>query len=185
MTGKVYYSRFDSPFGHVFVASTPKGVCLIRFSPVSFSKNTEAKFLSLLRQRFHRTKFKSEIIRDDKVLGDVKETLLDYFNGDPVSFTIPLDLSIGTQFQRKVWRKVREIPYGELRSYKWVARSIGSAHASRAVGNAVGRNPVAPIVPCHRVVCSDGSLGGYTSGIAIKKRLLSLEGVIANGSTVI
>ncbi len=173
MTGKVYYSRFDSPFGHVFVASTPKGVCL-----VSFSRITETKFLSLLRKRFQK-----DIIRNDKVLANVKKNLLDYFNGYPVSFKIPLDLSIGTQFQRKVWRKVREIPYGELRSYKWVARSIGSAYASRAVGNAVGRNPVAPIVPCHRVICSDGSLGGYTSGIAIKKRLLNLEGVIADGSS--
>jgi O-6-methylguanine DNA methyltransferase len=167
MTGKVYYSRFDSPFGHVFVASTSKGVCL-----VSFSKITEAKFLSLLGKIY-----KNEATRDDKVLANVKKNLLDYFNGKPVSFKIPLDLSIGTQFQRKVWRKVKEIPYGELRSYKWVARSIGSAHASRAVGNAVGRNPVAPIVPCHRVICSDGSLGGYTSGIAIKKRLLNLEGI--------
>jgi O-6-methylguanine DNA methyltransferase len=172
MTGKVYYSRFDSPFGHVFVASTSKGVCLVSFSPVNFSKNTEAKFLSLLKKIY-----RSEAIRDDKVLANVKKNLLDYFNGKPVSFKIPLDLSIGTQFQRKVWRKVKEIPCGELRSYKWVARSIGSAHASRAVGNAVGRNPVAPIVPCHRVICSDGSLGGYTSGIAIKKRLLNLEGI--------
>ncbi len=155
MTGKVYYSRFDSPFGHVFVASTPKGVCL-----VSFSKMTETKFLSLLRKRFQK-----DIIRNDKALANVKENLLDYFNGNQVSFKIPLDLSIGTQFQRKVWRKVKEIPYGELRSYKWVARSIGSAHASRAVGNAVGRNPVAPIVPCHRVICSDGTLGGYSSGL--------------------
>jgi O-6-methylguanine DNA methyltransferase len=172
MTDRVRYSGFDSPFGHVFVASTFKGVCLI-----SFSRITEAGFLSLLRQRFHKTKFKSEAIKDDKALGDVKKNLLDYFNGNPVSFKIPLDLSIGTQFQRKVWRKVKEIPYGELRSYKWVARSIGSADASRAVGNAVGRNPVAPIVPCHRVICFDGSLGGYTSGIAIKKRLLNLEGI--------
>ena len=173
MTGKVYYSRFDSPFGHVFVASTPKGICL-----VSFSKITEAKFLSLLRKRFQK-----DIIRNDKVLANVRKGLLDYFNGCPVRFKVPLDLSIGTQFQRKVWRKVREIPYGELRSYKWVARSIGRAHASRAVGNAVGRNPVAPIVPCHRVVCSDGTLGGYSSGVAIKKRLLNLEGIIANGSS--
>ncbi len=108
---------------------------------------------------------------------NVRKDLYDYFNGCAVRFKVPLDLSIGTQFQRKVWRKVREIPYGELRSYKWVARSIGRAHASRAVGNAVGRNPVAPIVPCHRVVCSDGSLGGYSSGVAIKKRLLNLEGI--------
>ncbi len=172
MTDKVYYSGFDSPFGPVFVASTSKGVCL-----VSFSKITETKFLSLLRKRFQK-----DIIRNDKVLAKVRKSLLDYFNGCPVRFKVPLDLSIGTQFQRKVWRKVREIPYGELRSYKWVARSTGRAHASRAVGNAVGRNPVAPIVPCHRVVCSDGSLGGYSSGITIKKRLLNLEGIVADGN---
>ncbi len=173
MIDKVYYSGFDSPFGHVFVASTSKGVCL-----VSFSKITETKFLSLLRRRFQK-----DVIRNDKVLANVKKGLLDYFDGGPVRFTVPLDLSIGTQFQRKVWRKVKEIPYGELQSYKWVARSIGRAHASRAVGNAVGRNPVAPIVPCHRVICSDGSLGGYSSGIAIKKRLLSLEGIVADGNS--
>ncbi|MBO1225679.1 MAG: methylated-DNA--[protein]-cysteine S-methyltransferase [Candidatus Scalindua sediminis] len=167
MTDKIYYSGFYSPFGPVFVASTLKGICL-----VSFSKITETKFLSLLRKRFQK-----DVIRNDKILANVKKGLLDYFNGCPVRFKVPLDLSIGTQFQRKVWRKVKEIPYGELRSYKWVARSIGSAHASRAVGNAVGQNPVAPIVPCHRVICSDGSLGGYSSGIAIKKRLLNLEGI--------
>ncbi len=172
MTDKIYYSGFDSPFGPVFVASTPKGVCLVRFSKI-----TEAKFLSLLRKRFQK-----DIIRNDKVLANVRKGLLDYFNGCPVRFKVPLDLSIGTQFQRKVWRKVGEIPYGELRSYKWVARSIGRAHASRAVGNAVGRNPVAPIVPCHRVICSDGSLGGYSSGITIKKRLLNLEGIVADGN---
>jgi O-6-methylguanine DNA methyltransferase len=173
MKDKVYYSGFDSSFGPVFVASTSKGVCL-----VSFSKITETKFLSLLRKRFQK-----DIIRNDKVLANVKKDLPDYFNGCQVRFKVPLDLSIGTQFQRKVWRKVKEIPYGELRSYKWVARSIGRAHASRAVGNAVGRNPVAPIVPCHRVVCSDGSLGGYSSGIAIKKRLLNLEGIVADGNS--
>ncbi len=89
----------------------------------------------------------------------------------------PMHFVLSGRANLTIWDKVREIPYGELRSYKWVARSIGSAHASRAVGNAVGRNPVAPIVPCHRVICSDGSLGGYSSGIAIKKRLLNLEGI--------
>ncbi len=172
MTDKVYYSGFDSPFGPVFVARTIRGLCLVRFSKI-----TETKFVSLLRKRFLK-----DIIRNDKVLANVKRGLLDYFDGHPVRFKVPLDLDIGTQFQRKVWRKVREIPYGELRSYKWVARSIGRAHASRAVGNAVGQNPVAPIVPCHRVICSDGSLGGYTSGITMKKRLLNLEGIVADWS---
>jgi methylated-DNA-[protein]-cysteine S-methyltransferase len=173
MMDKIHYTGFNSPFGPVFVASTVKGVCLVRFSKI-----TKAGFLSLIRKSFRK-----DGIRNDKLLEDVKENLLDYFNGCPVNFKVPLDLSMGTQFQRKVWRKVKEIPYGRLRPYKWVARSIGSADASRAVGNAVGRNPVAPIVPCHRVICFDGSLGGYTSGIAIKKRLLNLEGIIADGNS--
>lgn len=173
MRDKVHYSGFDSPFGPVFVASTIRGICLVRFSRI-----TETKFLLLIRKSFRK-----EPIKDGKMLKDAKENLLDYFNGSPVNFGLSLDLSSGTQFQRKVWQKVSEIPYGELRSYKWVARSIGSVNAFRAVGNAVGKNPVAPIVPCHRVVCSDGSLGGYTSGITIKKRLLNLEGIIADGDS--
>ncbi len=86
-----------------------------------------------------------------------------------------MDLSIGTKFQRKVWGKVSEIPYGELRSYKWIADEIGNPNAVRAVGNAVGRNPVPPIIPCHRVIRSDGNLGGFSSGIALKKWLLKSE----------
>ena len=162
---KICYSHFSSPFGPVFVAKTTKGICTINFSNI-----TETGFLSSLSKRFQ-----VDIVRNDKALLDVKKNLLDYFNGHQVNFKLPLDLSNGTQFQRKVWNKVKEIPYGELRSYKWVAKSINNVSASRAVGNAVGQNPVAPIIPCHRVVCSDGSLGGYSSGIPIKKRLLKLE----------
>lgn len=164
---KICYSSFGSPFGPVFVAKTTKGVCTINFSNI-----TETGSLSILSKTFQE-----DIVRNDKALLNVKKDLLDYFNGCPVDFKFPLDLSIGTQFQRNVWNKVKEIPYGELRSYKWVAKSINNIQASRAVGNAVGQNPVAPIVPCHRVVCSDGSLGGYSSGISIKKRLLKLEGI--------
>ncbi len=86
-----------------------------------------------------------------------------------------MDLSIGTEFQRKVWEKVGEIPYGELKSYKWIAGEIGNPNGVRAVGNAVGKNPVPPIIPCHRVIRSDGKLGGFSSGIALKKWLLKLE----------
>ena len=165
--GKIYYTSFDSSFGLVFVAKTLKGICDVTFSDIS-----EVKFISSLRKSLRK-----EIVREDKVFGETKKVLLDYFDGCRKDFKLPLDLSMGTQFQRKVWRKVMEIPYGELRSYKWVAGEIGSTNASRAVGNAVGVNPVPPIVPCHRVVCSDGGLGGYSSGISIKKRLLRLEGI--------
>ncbi len=167
MMDKIYYSGFDSPFGLVFVAKTAKGICLVKFSNVS-----ERKFLSILKKRYHKN-----ILRDDKAFADVKKSLSQYFKGHPVDFKFPLDLSAGTKFQKKVWQKVKEIPYGELRSYKWIAKTTGNAQASRAVGNAVGQNPVAPIIPCHRVICSDGSLGGYSSGIALKKRLLKLEDI--------
>ena len=161
----ISYSCVDSPFGPVFIAETIRGVCL-----VSLSKISEAKFQSLLRKRFQK-----EVIRDDKRLKNVIHELSIYFNGHRVNFKSILDLSIGTEFQRKVWEKVSEIPYGELRSYKWIANEIGNPNAVRAVGNAVGKNPVPPIIPCHRVIRSDGKLGGFSSGIALKKWLLKLE----------
>lgn len=82
-----------------------------------------------------------------------------------------------TEFQKKVYRAVSKIPKGEVRSYKWVAEHIGNPKASRAVGNALNKNPYAPIVPCHRVIRSDGSLGGFAKGPGAKRRLLRREGV--------
>ncbi len=161
----INYSCLDSPFGPVFIAETIRGVCL-----VSLSKISEAKFQSFLRKRFQK-----EVIRDDKRLKNIIHELSNYFNGHQVNFKSILDLSIGTEFQRKVWEKISKIPYGELRSYKWIASEIGNPNAVRAVGNAVGRNPVPPIIPCHRVIRSDGKLGGFSSGIALKKWLLKLE----------
>jgi methylated-DNA-[protein]-cysteine S-methyltransferase len=106
----------------------------------------------------------------------LRTLLLQYAAGRRGALDIPLDLSAGTPFQRKVWETLRSIPYGETRSYGWVARQIGKPRASRAVGAACGANPIAIIVPCHRVVAGDGTLGGYTGGLAIKRRLLRLEG---------
>ncbi|MDP7620302.1 MAG: methylated-DNA--[protein]-cysteine S-methyltransferase, partial [Dehalococcoidia bacterium] len=128
------------------------------------------RFQSLLRKRFRK-----DAIRDDRKLKNAIRELSSYFNGHRVNFESILDLSIGTGFQRKVWEKVSEIPYGELKSYKWIADEIGNPNGVRAVGNAVGKNPVPPIIPCHRVIRSDGKLGGFSSGIALKKCLLKLE----------
>ncbi len=165
MRNIISYSCLDSPFGPVFIAETIRGVCLVTLSKIS-----EAKFQSLLRKRFQK-----EVIRDDKKLKNVIHELSSYFNGQRVNFKSILDLSIGTEFQRKVWEKVSEIPYGEQRAYKWIADEIGNPNAVRAVGNAVGKNPVPPIIPCHRVIRSDGKLGGFFFGIALKKWLLKLE----------
>jgi methylated-DNA-[protein]-cysteine S-methyltransferase len=165
MTDTIHYSSFDSPFGPVFVAKTIKGVCFINLSNIS-----EAGFQSLLQKRFRK-----KAVRDDRQLKDVINELLDYFNGNQVNSKSILDLSRGTIFQRKVWGQISKIPYGELRTYKWIAGKIGNLNAVRAVGNAVGKNPVPPIIPCHRVIRSDGSLGGFSSGISLKKWLLKLE----------
>ncbi len=80
-----------------------------------------------------------------------------------------------TPFQRKVWNAVKAIPYGETRSYKWVAKKIGNPKAARAVGQALKRNPLLIIIPCHRVICSDGKLGGFSQGLKKKRELLKLE----------
>jgi O-6-methylguanine DNA methyltransferase len=84
---------------------------------------------------------------------------------------------IGTEFQRKVWRTIASIPRGETRSYKWIAKRAGRPKAVRAAANACGANPLAPEIPCHRVIASDGTIGGFSSGIALKRKLLKLEGI--------
>jgi O-6-methylguanine DNA methyltransferase len=100
-----------------------------------------------------------------------------YLAGKARSFALPLDWGDHSPFQMKVWEVLRGIPYGRVRSYGWVARKIGKPRAARAVGAACGANPVPLLVPCHRVVAGDGSLGGFSGGLPNKKRLLKLEGV--------
>ncbi len=126
-----------------------------------------------VRERFGVVPIKGEIPP-----GGTRGLLERYFYGERVSFSgVPLDLVCGTAFQQDVWRKLMEIPYGEVRSYGWVAREMGRPRAVRAVGGACGQNPLPPIVPCHRVVGSRGKLTGYSGpgGISLKKRLLELE----------
>ncbi|MFJ7043233.1 cysteine methyltransferase [Streptomyces sp. JV178] len=112
--------------------------------------------------------------RDDTLLADAKEQLAAYFAGELRQFTLTLRLH-GTPFQRGVWEQLARIPFGETRSYGELADALGSPKASRAVGLANGKNPVGIIVPCHRVVGSDGSLTGYGGGLDRKRRLLDFE----------
>jgi len=99
-----------------------------------------------------------------------------YFGGERVAFRVPLASGRGTAFQRAVWRALRRIPYGEVRTYGWVARAIGRPGAARAVGGACGANPWPIVVPCHRVVAAGGGLGGYSAGLEWKRLLLEVEG---------
>lgn len=105
-------------------------------------------------------------------------TLLDrYLRGMPVDFDVEVDISDFADFTQKVLTKLRTIPYGEVRSYGWIAKELGCAGAGRAVGQAVKRNPLPIIIPCHRVIREDGSIGGFSLGVRLKEKLLALEGV--------
>jgi methylated-DNA-[protein]-cysteine S-methyltransferase len=115
--------------------------------------------------------------QDDPLLASCRQQLQAYFARRRRHFDLPL-APAGTPFQLRVWQQLRAIPYGELRSYREVAESIGNAAAVRAVGAANGRNPIPVVVPCHRVIGSDGSLTGFAGGLAAKQQLLELEAAV-------
>lgn len=112
-------------------------------------------------------------------LRDAQRQIIAYLAGKRRLLDFPIDLSGGMPFQRRVWRVAQRIPYGRARSYGWVASKVGGRRYARAVGAALGANPVPLLVPCHRVLAHDGSLGGFSGGLAVKRRLLELEGTLA------
>jgi methylated-DNA-[protein]-cysteine S-methyltransferase len=111
---------------------------------------------------------------DEDLIGEAKRQLEEYFAGTRKAFDLPLEIS-GTEFQKKVYAELLKIPYGETISYKELALRVGNEKAARAAGGAVGKNPISIIVPCHRVVGSDGSLTGFGGGLPTKLKLLELE----------
>ena len=161
---KIFYSSFDSPFlEKVFVASTERGVCMVDFL------KSEKVFLKRLKERFI-----GKIIKDDRKNSNVVNQLKKYLKGNLKRFDCKLDLK-GSPFQKKVWSALAKIPYGQTRSYKEIAQTIGYPKAFRAVGNANGQNSIPLIIPCHRVIESSGGLGGFGHGIEVKRRLLDFE----------
>jgi methylated-DNA-[protein]-cysteine S-methyltransferase len=112
---------------------------------------------------------------ENSYFGDLPQRIKDYLNGKPVNFPDKLDLSRASPSQRRVWQITQSIPYGETRTYRWVADKLGIPKAARAVGQALARNPLPLIIPCHRVIRSDGSLGGFSGGRNWKQRLLKIE----------
>jgi O-6-methylguanine DNA methyltransferase len=106
---------------------------------------------------------------------DIKSQFRAYFSGDLKQFSISIDFIAGTQFERTVWLSLKNVAYGETRSYKWLAGKIKRPNAARAVGNALTKNPFPIVLPCHRIIESDNSLGGYSFGVDMKRRLLDME----------
>jgi methylated-DNA-[protein]-cysteine S-methyltransferase len=154
---KIYYTTMDSPVGKLLLAGTKNALKFILFQhgkkvarPERHWEASEAPFREAIRQ------------------------LQAYFAGERQAFDLPLSLD-GTPFQQAVWRELQKIPYGKTASYGEIARAIGKPNAVRAVGAANGRNPLPIVIPCHRVIGSDGSLTGYGGGLPIKETLLLLE----------
>ena len=164
-------SSFPSPLGWIIIAAKQRGLCLLHV----FGKDAPS------RQETEDTLLKEypgvgvESGEQSELLRRTKEAILSYLAEGAPFPPLHFDLEKGTQFQRDVWRALCEIPPGETRTYQQIAERIGRPRSARAVGQACGKNPVAILVPCHRVVASGGKLGGYSGGLHIKKALLDLE----------
>lgn len=161
---KIYYENLQTDIGKLWIAFTNKGLARLEFS------TSEVQFINGLGKHY------DNIAQYTGESSDYSKQLSMYLEKRLKNFDLPLDL-IGTQFQMQVWQELLKIPYGEVRSYKDIATSIGKDKGFRAVGMANNRNPVSIVVPCHRVIGSNGELVGYGGGIVTKVKLLKLEGL--------
>ena len=156
----IRWTHFDSPLGRMLIAATSKGICRLTFDD---SVNS-------LQRLFPQ----ATIVEDAGGLKELVEGALEAIESPRAAHQLPIDVA-GTAFQEAVWRELRKIPVGETRSYAEIAAAIGQPTAVRAVGTANGDNHVAVLIPCHRVIRSDGTLGGYAGGLDRKRKLLSNE----------
>ncbi|HET7801155.1 MAG TPA: methylated-DNA--[protein]-cysteine S-methyltransferase [Humibacillus xanthopallidus] len=159
------YRVVDSPVGRLLLAATEVGLTRLAFE----REDHDAVLDSLA------THIGPRILHDDKRFDEIARELEDYFDGRRHTFDVPIDLRLSRGFRLEVLRHLRDIPFGRTESYAQVAASAGNAKAVRAVGSACATNPIPIVVPCHRVVRSDGGLGGYLGGTAAKRLLLDIE----------
>jgi O-6-methylguanine DNA methyltransferase len=157
--------EFESPIGRMRLGTSDKGLCWVEL-PGAAGRG----FSGWLRAQAPDAK----LVDDERANRSAREQVVEYLEGDRIHFELPLDVR-GTPFQLAVYEQLLAIPYGETRSYADVARAVGRPSAVRATGTANGANPVALVVPCHRVIASGGGLGGYGGGLALKRRLLAME----------
>ena len=162
---KIYISKFNSPIGTLYLASSDKGVVCINLSGKENLMEDIERLVPNMEQEDGAGK-------NEQVIKQLKE----YFSGARKDFDLPLHL-IGTEFQKLVWRQLCQVPFGKTASYKEIAEKIGKPKAMRAVGQANHRNPIPIIIPCHRIIGANGHLVGYGGGLDKKRFLLSHEGV--------
>ena len=162
---KIYYSIYDFRIGQIGVASTERGVC------ATFFDSEVSIIVNWLMKHFPDV----ELVRNQEYNVHVQQQLEEYFAGARQNFELELDM-YGTEFQVRVWRELQNIPYGETISYGELSRRVsGNTKSSRAVGGANNKNPIGIIVPCHRVIGSNGKLVGYAGGLDRKEELLNME----------
>ncbi len=164
MTGRLRYITFSTDIGWIGMLASAKGLL-----GTTLPQPSAQEACQLLGNSVNCA------LWSPRLFDDLMECFNVYFSGHRTTFLDKLDLSRATPFQREVWEITRLIPYGETRSYAWVAEQIKRPKAMRAVGQALSKNPLPIIVPCHRVVASDGKLGGFSGGVEMKRYLLSLE----------
>lgn len=160
------YGTMESPLGTLLIAVTDAGV-----AEITFGRNTSTE--EFLGHMVHRG---FDPVADQQAVNPVVTQLTEYFGGNRNVFDVPVDFSGLSPFAKNVLQATAEVPFGGVATYSQIAKQISNPGASRAVGNALGRNPVPIILPCHRVVPADHSIGNYTGGVDIKVRLLSIEG---------
>ena len=181
---KVYCREQNTPVGQVILGVEEGQLCLCDWKNSKRRMLNDNRIKRLLDAEFvDVTSLQYELgsLIDEKslkdavaILDETEKELAEYFFGSRKSFDVPL-LLVGTDFQKSVWQALREIPYGEIISYKDVSKAIGNPQAIRAVSQAIGSNPLSILIPCHRVVGSNGTLTGYAGGIEAKRCLLELE----------
>ena len=166
----ITYAAFRTRLGPIWAAWSSRGICRL-----SFRTRSGARFAADLRRSFPRAGIRAGS-RADAPEGLARE-LSGYAAGRSRSFHVPIDLAALTHFQRLVLEATARVPYGEVVSYGSIAAAIGKPGSSRAVGNALGGNPVPILIPCHRIIASGGRIGGFTGGLRAKRRLLAVEGI--------
>ena len=164
---KIFFTEINSPLGKIIIGAWGSHLCLLQFA----GENIKEKI---------RKRFKTGIVYSDNlpVLKLTENQLKEYFEGKRKVFDVPLKFAVGTDFQKKCWEALLKIPYGETISYSKQAETVGNPKAIRAVANANRLNPIAIIVPCHRVIGKNGKLTGYAGGLNKKEFLLKLEKAI-------
>ena len=170
----LHCTTMHSAIGPLFLAASAQGLVALEFDARLPGQQSIRPNPRHLREEKRGFKFEES----PRLLQPYVSELEEYFAGNRREFTFPLDLR-GTDFQIACWRSLLDIPYGETRTYADIARAVGKPNAFRAVGMANNRNPVAIVVPCHRVIASDGTLCGYGGGLDVKRKLLELEGALS------